>query len=97
MVYNTWNYWVFGFCPSPGILKNTEEHNVSETGSEDGNRFSFRNIVFFSVLRNTGQWTKYKTPVILRVLVNITVIHKILYILIHGSSILNLLPIHMSC
>jgi hypothetical protein len=24
-------YWVFGLCPSPGILK-TREHDVSETG-----------------------------------------------------------------
>jgi hypothetical protein len=27
------DYWVFGLCPSSGIPKNTEEHNVSETGS----------------------------------------------------------------
>jgi hypothetical protein len=33
MVYNTQDYWVFGLCPSSGILKNTEECNVSETGS----------------------------------------------------------------
>jgi hypothetical protein len=32
MVYNTQNYWVFGVCPSPGILK-TRKRNVSETGS----------------------------------------------------------------
>jgi hypothetical protein len=32
MVYNTRNYWVFGLCPSSGILK-YREHNVSETGS----------------------------------------------------------------
>jgi hypothetical protein len=31
----TWtrDYWVFGLCPSSGILKNTKEHNVSETES----------------------------------------------------------------
>jgi hypothetical protein len=28
----TQNYWVFGLCPSPGILE-TRKHNVSETGS----------------------------------------------------------------
>jgi hypothetical protein len=28
----TQNDWVFGLCPSPGILK-TREHNVSENGS----------------------------------------------------------------
>jgi hypothetical protein len=32
MVYNTRNYWVFGRCPSSGILK-IREHNISETGS----------------------------------------------------------------
>jgi hypothetical protein len=32
MVYNTQNYWVFGLCPSIGILE-TRKHNVSETGS----------------------------------------------------------------
>jgi hypothetical protein len=26
------NYWVFGLCPSPGILK-ARKHNMSETGS----------------------------------------------------------------
>jgi hypothetical protein len=26
------NYWVFGLCPSSGILE-TRKHNVSETGS----------------------------------------------------------------
>jgi hypothetical protein len=31
--YKTWNYWVFGLCPSSGILKNTREHNISEAGS----------------------------------------------------------------
>jgi hypothetical protein len=31
MVYNTQNYWVFGLCPSSGILK-TREYNISETG-----------------------------------------------------------------
>jgi hypothetical protein len=33
MMYNTRDYWVFGLCPSSGILKNIREHNVSETGS----------------------------------------------------------------
>jgi hypothetical protein len=35
MVYtrNTQDYWVFGLRPSSGILENTKEHNVSETGS----------------------------------------------------------------
>jgi hypothetical protein len=34
MVYNTQNYWVFGLCPSPGIL-DARKHNVSETHRED--------------------------------------------------------------
>jgi hypothetical protein len=33
MEYNTQDYWVFGFSPSSGILKDAKEHNVSETGS----------------------------------------------------------------
>jgi hypothetical protein len=32
MVYNTMIYWVFGLCPSCGILKNTKEGNVLEIG-----------------------------------------------------------------
>jgi hypothetical protein len=32
-VPNIWNYWVFGLCPSSGILKNPNKHNVSVTGS----------------------------------------------------------------
>jgi hypothetical protein len=31
MTYNTKNYWVFGLCPSSGILK-TRGHSVLETG-----------------------------------------------------------------
>jgi hypothetical protein len=33
MVFNTQDYWVFGLCPPSGILEDTEEHNLSETGS----------------------------------------------------------------
>jgi hypothetical protein len=33
MVYNTQDYWVSGLCPSPRIVRNAKEHNVSETGS----------------------------------------------------------------
>jgi hypothetical protein len=32
MMHNTQNYWIFGFYPSTGILKN-RKHNVSETGT----------------------------------------------------------------
>jgi hypothetical protein len=31
-IVQTWNYWVFGICPSSSILK-TRKDNVSETGS----------------------------------------------------------------
>jgi hypothetical protein len=31
-IYSTQNNWVFGLCPSSGILK-TRKHSVSETGS----------------------------------------------------------------
>jgi hypothetical protein len=30
MAYATRDYWVFGLCPSSGILRNTKENNVSE-------------------------------------------------------------------
>jgi hypothetical protein len=30
---NSVDYWVFGLFLSSGILRNTKEHNVSETGS----------------------------------------------------------------
>jgi hypothetical protein len=30
MFYNTQKYWVFGLCPSSGILE-TRKHNVLET------------------------------------------------------------------
>jgi hypothetical protein len=34
MVYAVRNYWAYGLCPSSGVQKQeTEEHNVSETGS----------------------------------------------------------------
>jgi hypothetical protein len=32
MKHNVQDYWIFGLCPSSGIVKK-EEHNVSETGS----------------------------------------------------------------
>jgi hypothetical protein len=31
MVCNTQDYWAFGLCPSPTILKNTKQH-ISKTG-----------------------------------------------------------------
>jgi hypothetical protein len=44
MVYNTQNYWVFGLCPSSGILS-TRKHKVSGTTSvsvliEEGDTYS---------------------------------------------------------
>jgi hypothetical protein len=32
MVYNTQNYWVFGLCPSSGILE-IRKRNITETGA----------------------------------------------------------------
>jgi hypothetical protein len=32
ILFKIQDYWLFGLCPSSGILK-TREHNVSETGS----------------------------------------------------------------
>jgi hypothetical protein len=34
VVYNKQDYWGFGLCPSSGVLRNTEERNVSETGCD---------------------------------------------------------------
>jgi hypothetical protein len=31
-VYNAQDYWDFGLYPLPGILRNTKEHSVLETG-----------------------------------------------------------------
>jgi hypothetical protein len=33
VVYHTQGYWHFGSDPSSGIVKNTKDRNVSETGS----------------------------------------------------------------
>jgi hypothetical protein len=38
MVYNTQNYWVFGLCPSSGIIK-SRDHNAS------GKKKWFHNIL----------------------------------------------------
>jgi hypothetical protein len=48
MVYNTQNYWVFGLCPSSGILE-TRKHTVSESdlflsSSEGGDTYSVRSL-----------------------------------------------------
>jgi hypothetical protein len=51
MVYNTRNYWVFGLHPSSGILKNTREHNVSETGFVSVLRWGERHLLC---------WVRYK-------------------------------------
>jgi hypothetical protein len=36
----------------------------STPSPENGNKFGFRNVVFFSVLQNTRRWTQSKNPVI---------------------------------
>jgi hypothetical protein len=33
IVYNTQDYQISGLCPSSGIIKNTKEWNIFETGS----------------------------------------------------------------
>jgi hypothetical protein len=40
MVYNIQNYWIFGHCPSSGILE-TRKHNVSENGSVSALRYGW--------------------------------------------------------
>jgi hypothetical protein len=46
MVYNTQNYWVFGFRPSSGILK-TRKQNVSETACVSVLRWGRRYLLFW--------------------------------------------------
>jgi hypothetical protein len=52
MLYKTRYYWAFGLRPSSGILKNTEEHNVSETGSVSGLRRGVGNTSVGSVRKS---------------------------------------------
>jgi hypothetical protein len=61
MVYNTQIYWVFGLCPSSGILKNTGEHNVSETGSVYVLRWGRETSTQLGPLEraNLNHWTTY--------------------------------------
>jgi hypothetical protein len=46
MVHNTQNYWLFGLCPSSGILK-TREHIVSEIGSVSVLRKGGRHLLYW--------------------------------------------------
>jgi hypothetical protein len=47
MVYNTLNYWVFGLCPSSGILE-TRKHNVR---FEIFTAVTMKNAVFWDMAR----------------------------------------------
>jgi hypothetical protein len=58
MVYNTRDYWVFGLCPPSGILRNTNEHSVSETGSVSE---TLRSLAFF-ITPDDGQGQKNSNP-----------------------------------
>jgi hypothetical protein len=61
MVYHTQNYWVFGLCPSSGILE-TRKHNVSETGRFRAQvRGEIPTLLGTLERANLNQWT---TPVI---------------------------------
>jgi hypothetical protein len=52
------NYWVFGICPSSGILKSTE-HNVSETVSVSVLRWGRKTPTLLGPLEraNLNHWT----------------------------------------
>jgi hypothetical protein len=52
MVYNAQNYWVFGLCPSPGILE-IRKHNVSGTESVSVLRFGGEDTYLVGSLRNS--------------------------------------------
>jgi hypothetical protein len=49
MVHNIQNYCVRLLCLSPGIVSKYRKHDL-ETGSQDGDRSNFRNVVFSSYL-----------------------------------------------
>jgi hypothetical protein len=36
MLYGSRYWWVFGLCPSSGVLKNTKEHNIEGRGARAG-------------------------------------------------------------
>jgi hypothetical protein len=53
MVYDIEDYWVFGLCPSSGILKTQKNTTFRklDLSPSSGQRTSFRNVVFFCVFR----------------------------------------------
>jgi hypothetical protein len=53
------NYWVFGLCPSCGILE-TRKYNVSETGYVSVLRYGGKTLLGPSARANLNHWT---TPV----------------------------------
>jgi hypothetical protein len=54
------DYWVFGFCPSSGILENKREHNVSETGSVSSSGKGWETATLLGPVEraNLNHWTK---------------------------------------
>jgi hypothetical protein len=101
MVCDTPDDWVFGLCPSFGILNNTalrkldlfpssgertsvvhwlrlalsngpNRVGVYNLKPEDGNRSTFRNVVFFRI-PNDGQSPKTQSPWVLNILFQSTV------------------------
>jgi hypothetical protein len=57
---DTHNYWIFGLCPSSGILS-TREHNVPETGAAfvpRGGRGEIPTVIFSFRAPDDGQSLK---------------------------------------
>jgi hypothetical protein len=52
------------------LSKRPNRVGVSLSSPEDGNRYSFQNVVFSS-FENSGLWTKSRIPVILNVISNL--------------------------
>jgi hypothetical protein len=52
MVYDTQNYWVFGLCPSSGILE-TRKHNISESRSVSVHRWEGQDTSSLESLRQS--------------------------------------------
>jgi hypothetical protein len=64
MVYCTWKNHVFGLCPKlASVIGPVIQHTVGASIilPEDGNKSSFRNVVFF---RNIRRRTKFKNKIL---------------------------------
>jgi hypothetical protein len=60
MVYNNQDYWVFGLCPSSGILKDTKEHTLQNDLVPSSGEGWETSAVLGPIKRaNLDDWTAY--------------------------------------